>query len=228
MRVLVVEDDVKLARFLAQGLEEEGYAVDLAHEGVEGAALARGGAHDVIVLDVSLPGRSGFQILGELRRGGLTTPVLFLTARDESRDIVNGLDLGADDYVTKPFRFEELLARIRALGRRRSTGRQEVLRYADLELDRLAHVARRGARRLDLTPKEFLLLEHLLLRSGEVVRRTELLEHIWGMSFDPGTNVIDVHVANLRRKLVAGGEPQVIHTVRGVGYGLREGAGDGE
>ncbi|HEX6939442.1 MAG TPA: response regulator transcription factor [Longimicrobiales bacterium] len=227
MRILVVEDDVKLARFLARGLEEEGYAVDLAHDGVEGAAVAAAGGHDVIVLDVMLPGRNGFQVLSELRRGGLTAPVLFLTARDDSRDIVNGLDLGADDYVTKPFRFEELLARIRALGRRGARGRQDVLRYADLELDRLAHVARRGARPLDLTPKEFLLLEHLLLRPGTVVRRTELLEHVWGMRFDPGTNLIDVHIRNLRRKLVAGGEPQVIHTVRGVGYTLREAPGEG-
>ncbi|HEX7118608.1 MAG TPA: response regulator transcription factor [Longimicrobiales bacterium] len=221
MRVLVVEDDVKLARFLAQGLEEEGYAVDLAHDGVAGAALAAAGGYDVIVLDVMLPGRNGFQLLSELRRGGVDAPVLFLTARDDSRDIVNGLDLGADDYVTKPFRFEELLARLRALGRRGATGRQDVLRYADLELDRLAHTARRGARTLDLTPKEFLLLEHLLLRAGAVVRRTELLEQVWGMRFDPGTNLIDVHVGNLRRKLVAGGEPQVIHTVRGVGFTLR-------
>ena len=221
MRVLVVEDDAKLAGYLRQALREEGFAVDVAHTGTEGALLSRTEPYDVVVLDVLLPGKNGFQIVSELREAGGSTPVLMLTARDDTASMVQSLDLGADDYVTKPFKFEELLARIRALARRSAPVRLEVLRYADVELDRLKRVARRGAQPLDLTAKEFQLLEQFLLRPETVLRRTELLEKIWDLQVDPDSNVIDVHVGNLRRKLQQVGGPLLIHTVRGVGFLLR-------
>lgn len=220
MHILVVEDDRKVAAFVRQGLEEEGYAVDVATDGEEGSLKAAVGRYDVIVLDVMLPERSGYELAREFRREGLTTPILMLTARDSTEDIVRGLDAGADDYLTKPFAFEELLARVRTLMRRGGVDRKSVLRYQDIELDHRKHLARRGGRRLELTPKEFQLLEYFLLHPEEVVKRTELLEKVWELQFDPESNVVDVHVGNLRRKLCMDGEPQVIQTVRGVGYRL--------
>lgn len=224
MRVLVVEDDLKLAGYLTQALREEGYAVDVAHTGTEGSLLARTEPYDVLVLDVLLPGKNGFQIVAEMREAGVSTPALMLTARDDTASIVQSLDLGADDYVTKPFKFEELLARVRALARRGGPQRLDVLRYADVELDRLKHAARRGDRDLSLTTREFQLLEQFLLRPETVVRRTELLEKVWDLQVDPDSNVIDVHVGNLRRKLQEAGGPPLLHTLRGVGYMLRRGA----
>ena len=221
MRVLVVEDDAKLAGYLRQALREEGYAVDVAHTGTEGALLSKTEPYDVVVLDVLLPGKNGFQIVSELREAGGSTPVLMLTARADTASMVQSLDLGADDYVTKPFKFEELLARIRALARRSAPVRLEVLRYADVELDRLKRVARRGTQPLDLTAKELQLLEQFLLRPETVLRRTELLEKVWDLQVDPDSNVIDVHVGNLRRKLQHAGGPLLIHTVRGVGFLMR-------
>ncbi len=221
MRVLVVEDDAKLAGYLRQALHEEGYAVDVAHTGTEGSLLAKTEPYDVVVLDVLLPGKNGFQIVSELREAGVSTPTLMLTARDDTASVVESLDLGADDYVTKPFKFEELLARIRALARRTSPARSEVLRYADVELDRLKRIARRGEHVLDLTAKEFQLLEQLLLRPETVLRRTALLEKVWDLQVDPDSNVVDVHVSNLRRKLQQAGGPLLIHTIRGVGFMLR-------
>jgi DNA-binding response OmpR family regulator len=165
-----------------------------------------------------LPGKTGFEILSELRRRKSSVPVLLLTARDASEDIVRGLDAGADDYLTKPFSFEVLLARVRALVRRGGAQRLEMLRYDDVEMDRIGHTAHRGGRNLKLTAKEFQLLEFLLLHPAEVVKRTQLLEKVWDLHFDPMSNVVDVHVAKLRRKLTADGEPPLIHTVRGVGY----------
>lgn len=223
MRVLVVEDDAKLAGYLAQALREEGYAVDVAHTGTEGSLLAKTEPYDVVVLDVLLPGRNGFQIVAEMREGGVSTPTLMLTARDDTASVVQSLDLGADDYVTKPFKFEELLARIRALARRPTPARAEVLRYADVELDRLKRMARRGERPLDLTAKELQLLEQFLLRPETVLRRTALLEKVWDLQVDPDSNVVDVHVGNLRRKLQQAGGPPLIHTMRGVGFMLRSG-----
>jgi two-component system copper resistance phosphate regulon response regulator CusR len=221
MRVLVVEDDAKLAGYLRQALREEGYAVDVAPTGTEGSLLAKTEPYDVVVLDVLLPGRNGFQIMAEMREAGVSTPTLMLTARDDTASVVQSLDLGADDYVTKPFKFEELLARIRALARRTTPPRSEVLRYADVELDRLKRIARRGERPLDLTAKEFQLLEQFLLRPETVLRRTALLEKVWDLQVDPDSNVVDVHVGNLRRKLQQAGGLPLLHTIRGVGFMLR-------
>lgn len=221
MRVLLVEDDSRLAAYVAQALREEGYAVDIARTGTEGALLACTEPYDLLVLDVMLPGKSGFQIVSEVREAGQSTPVLLLTARDDTASIVQSLDLGADDYVTKPFKLDELLARIRALVRRGGTSRLEHLRYADVELDRLTREARRGGIRLALTAKELQLLEHFLLHAEQVIRRTELREKVWDLQMDPDSNVVDVHVGHLRRKLSETGRAPLIHTVRGIGFMLR-------
>jgi DNA-binding response OmpR family regulator len=203
------------------GLREEGFAVDVAADGEEGTMLAHVNDYDVILLDLMMPKKNGLQLATELRREGRSTPILMLTARDSSDDIVRGLDAGADDYLTKPFRFDELLARLRALMRRGGSTRTDLLRYGPIELDRLKHKVRVSEKKLDLTPKEFHLLEHFLLRPEEVVRRTELLEKVWDMHFDPESNVVDVHVGNLRRKLRLAAESNLIHTVRGVGFRLQ-------
>jgi len=223
VRILVVEDDRKVASFLERGLKEEGYAVDVAHDGVEGRLKAHVHDYDLLLLDVMLPGLSGLEIVREVRAREKATPVLMLTARDAEEDVVTGLDAGADDYLTKPFGFDELLARVRALLRRGGGGRQDRLLYADLELDRMKHEVRRGGVRLDLTPKEFRLLEFFMVNAERVVRRTELLEKVWDMSFDPMSNVVDVHVGHLRRKLRGSGVDPLLKTVRGVGYVLRAG-----
>lgn len=223
MRILVVEDDKKVASFLEKGLREEGYAVDVAHDGDDGLVKARIHEYDLLLLDVMLPGRSGLDIVRDLRSREVTTPALMLTARDAEEDVVLGLDAGADDYLTKPFGFDELLARVRALLRRGGASRPDRLIYADIELDRMAHRALRGGEPLDLTPKEFQLLEFFLLNADRVVRRTELLEKVWDLHFDPMSNVVDVHVGHLRRKLRAAGPGDLLHTVRGVGYVLRRG-----
>ncbi len=217
MKILVVEDNKKVASFVEKGLREEGYTVDVAHDGVDGSLKASVYDYDLLILDVMLPGKSGYEIVHDFRNQGNAVPVLLLTARDATEDIVRGLDAGADDYVTKPFSFDELLARVRALVRRGGSRRQERLVFSDVELDRLRHVATRGGERLHLTPKEFQLLEYFLLHFEQVVRRTELLEKVWDLHFDPMSNVVDVHVANLRHKLREHGQP-LIHTMRGVGY----------
>lgn len=218
MRILVVEDDKKVASFLEKGLREEGYSVDVAHDGPGGLMKAHVYDYDLLILDVMLPGMSGLEIIRELRAREKGTPALMLTARDAREDVVMGLDAGADDYLAKPFGFDELLARIRALLRRGGAARLDRLIYDDVELDRAKHAAFRAGRRLDLTPKEFQLLDYLLVNRERVVRRTELLEKVWDLHFDPMSNVVDVHVGHLRRKLRdAGGDP-LLHTVRGVGY----------
>jgi len=227
MKVLVVEDDRKVAGFIQQGLREEGYAVDVAADGAEATTLAHVYDYDLILLDLMLPKKNGLQVAAELRRDGRRTPILMLTARDATEDVVRGLDAGADDYLTKPFKFDELLARVRALVRRGGASRTEVLRVGPVELDRLKHRVRVDGHAIDLTPKEFQLLEHFLLRPGEVMRRTELLEKVWDLHFDPESNVVDVHVGNLRRKLYRAAGTELIETVRGVGFrfGAEEEAG---
>ena len=221
MKVLVVEDDRKVAGFIEQGLTEEGHVVDVAPDGDEATMLAHVYDYDVILLDVMLPKKNGFQVASELRREGRNTPILMLTSRDAAEDVVRGLDAGADDYLSKPFRFEELLARMRALVRRGGAERMEILQFGEIALDRLKHVASIGNTRLDLTAKEFQLLEYFLLHAEEVVRRTTLLEKVWDMHFDPESNVVDVHVGNLRRKLSRATSTESIETVRGVGFCLR-------
>ena len=221
MKILVVEDDRKVAGFIEQGLREEGYAVDVAPDGDEATMLAHVNEYDMIVLDVMLPRKTGLQVAAELRREGRSTPILMLTARDATEDVVRGLDAGADDYLTKPFKFDELLARVRALVRRGGASRTELLNYGPVELDRLKHKVRVGGKRLDLTPKEFQLLEHFLMRPEEVIRRTDLLEKVWDLHFDPESNVVDVHVGNLRRKLREAAGVELLQTVRGVGFRLQ-------
>jgi two-component system OmpR family response regulator len=221
MRILVVEDDRKAARFLRQGLEEEGHVVDVAADGEEGAQYGHLNPYDLIVLDIQLPRKNGLELSRELRREGVETPILMLTGRDSTEDIVRGLDAGADDYLTKPFAFDEFLARVRALTRRQVTGVTGSLRYEELELDRLRRVATRAGRPLDLSPREFRLLEYFLLHPEQLVTRTMLLQKVWNMSFDPETNVVEAHMSNLRRKLEDREQPRLIQTVRGAGYMLR-------
>jgi two-component system OmpR family response regulator len=222
VRILVVEDDPKTARFLKQGLEEEGHAVDVAADGEEGSYLGHLNPYDLILLDIQLPKQNGLQLATGLRREGVETPILMLTGRDSTPDVVRGLNAGADDYLTKPFDFDELLARVNALTRRRAVGSATgVLRFEDLEMDRLRRKVRRGNTPIDLSPREFRLLEYFLLHPDEVVTRIQLLEKVWDMSFDPETNVVDAHLSNLRKKLEHGGGPRLIQTVRGAGYALR-------
>ncbi len=223
MRILIVEDERKTASYLRKGLAENGFVVDTATEGEEGLLLAESGEYDGIILDVMLPERDGWSMISELRRSGRQTPVLFLTACDSVRDRVKGLELGADDYLVKPFAFSELLARLRAILRRGPIRQPEVLRIEDLEIDLLRHTARRGGNPLELTPKEFLLLSLLTRRKGEVLSRTLIAEQVWDMNFDSDTNVVDVAIRRLRRKVDDPYTKKLIRTVRGVGYVLKEG-----
>jgi two-component system copper resistance phosphate regulon response regulator CusR len=222
VKILVVEDETRAAAYLRKGLAENGFVVDVANRGDEGLLLARAGGHDLIILDVMLPGRDGWSVLTELRQARKETPVLFLTARDAVEDRVKGLELGADDYLVKPFAFSELLARVRSILRRGPARQPDGVRVADLELDLLRHRAIRAGARLDLTPKEFALLSLLARRAGEVLSRTLIAEQVWDMNFDSGTNVVDVHVRRLRAKVDDPFERKLIHTVRGVGYVLEE------
>jgi two-component system copper resistance phosphate regulon response regulator CusR len=222
MKILVVEDEKKTAAYLSKGLREQGFVVDIADQGDDGLYLAQTGDYDLIVLDVMLPRRDGWAILAELRRGGKQTPVLFLTARDAIHDRVKGLELGADDYLVKPFAFSELLARVRSILRRRTVSPSEGLRIGDLEIDFVRHKATRAGKRLELTPKQFALLELLARRQGEVLSRTLIAEQVWDMNFESDTNVVDVHVRRLRSKVDDPFQSKLIHTVRGVGYVLED------
>lgn len=225
MRVLLIEDDLRLLRTLVAGLEEEHFVVDVHKTGEEGLKSLLTASYDACVLDVGLPDRDGFAVLAAARAAGSCTPLLLLTARDGLADRVRGLDLGADDYLGKPFAFAELLARLRALVRRggpRPHGQGHLLRWRDVVLDVVRHEVRVGDQLLDVTPKQFALLEHLLRYSGEVVTRAMLLSSVWGYSFDPGTNLVEVHIAQLRRKLEGAGVPDLIRTLRGVGYRVDE------
>lgn len=221
MKVLIVEDDRKVAGFIELGLKEEGYTVDVASDGEEATMMAHVYDYDILLLDVMLPRKNGFQVAMELRREGRNTPILMLTSRDGVEDVVRGLDAGADDYLAKPFQFDELLARMRALARRGGAERMETLRFGAITMDRLKHVVLVSGSPLDLTAKEFQLLEYFLLHPEEVVRRTTLLEKVWDMHFDPESNVVDVHIGNLRRKLRDHTSSERIDTVRGVGFALR-------
>ncbi|OHC60711.1 MAG: DNA-binding response regulator [Rhodocyclales bacterium RIFCSPLOWO2_02_FULL_63_24] len=221
MKLLVVEDEQKTGDYLKQGLVEAGFVVDLARDGVDGLHLGETGDYDLAILDVMLPKLDGWQVLAGLRRAGCQMPVLFLTARDQVEDRVKGLELGADDYLVKPFAFAELLARVRTLLRRGSRNQEpQVVRAADLELDLLRRRVSRGGRHIDLTAKEFALLELLLRRQGEVLPRSLIASQIWDMNFDSDTNVIEVAVRRLRAKIDDGFEPKLIRTVRGMGYVL--------
>ena len=222
MRVLVVEDELKMARALRRGLEQEGHAVDAALDGHDGLHRASEWDYDAIVLDVLLPGLDGIEVCRRLRRAGRWAPVLMLTARDGVADRISGLDAGADDYLVKPFAFEELLARLRAQVRRGVPERPAVLTVADLVLDPAAHAATLAGRPLPLSAREFALLEFLMRHAGEVVRRTAILEHVWDYNYDGLSNVVDVYVGYLRRKLEQPGGQVCIRTVRGVGYGLEQ------
>ena len=220
MKILVVEDEPKTASYLRNGLVENGFVADISHRGDDGLHAATGGEYDLIILDVMLPERDGWSVLSALRAAGRSTPVLFLTARDAVQDRVKGLELGADDYLVKPFAFSELLARVRSVLRRGPGRQSDVLRVADLEIDVTRHHASRDGQRLDLTPKEFLLLSLFARRAEEVLSRTFIAEHVWDMNFDPGTNVVDVHVRRLRAKVDEPFERKLIRTVRGLGYVL--------
>ncbi|MGD0661128.1 MAG: response regulator transcription factor [Syntrophorhabdales bacterium] len=221
MRILIVEDEKKVANFVKKGLQEEGYAVDLTFDGEEGLRLGRDASYDLIILDIYLPKLDGLAALKKLRAHGVRTPVLLLTVRATIEDKVLGLDSGADDYLTKPFAFQELLARVRALLRRRMDTGAAVVRIGDLVLDPASRIVSRGVRRIELTVKEFSLLEYFMRNPGKVLTRTMIIEHVWNYDFDSGTNVVDVYVNYLRKKIDSREEQKLIHTVRGVGYVMK-------
>ncbi|ABB30771.1 two component heavy metal response transcriptional regulator, winged helix family [Geobacter metallireducens RCH3] len=220
MRILIIEDEKKAAAYLQKGFTENGFSADTAQNGEDGLHLARTEAYDLVILDIMLPGRDGWSVLEELRRGGSEVPVIYLSARDAVQDRVRGLELGADDYLVKPFAFSELLARARNILRRGPARQPERLRVDDLEMDLVGHKAWRGGTPLDLTTKEFLLLSLLLRRKGEVLSRALIADQVWGINFDSDTNIVDVAIRRLRRKVDDPFERKLISTVRGAGYVL--------
>ena len=221
MRILVVEDDRKVARFIQSGLEQEGYAADVLHDGSAAGEQALAVDYDAVVLDLMLPGRSGFEVLRDIRARKAEIPVLILTAKATVEERVAGLDGGADDYMAKPFALAELSARLRAL-LRRGHPRESILKLADLELDSVRRIVRRGGTRIELKPKEYALLEYLMRNSGRAVTKTLIIEHVWNIHFDSISNVVEVHINSLRNKVDRGFTPELIHTVRGVGYMLAD------
>ena len=221
MRILVVEDEKKIADFVKRGLREEGYAVDVAYDGKEGYLLASANDYDIIILDLMLPQMDGVTVCKKLREAKVKSPIIMLTAKDTVQDKVTGLDSGADDYVTKPFSFEELLARMRAVLRKEEARGATKLQAADLVLDLVAHKVARGGNEIELTTKEYALLEYLMRNAGTIVTRTMISEHVWDIDFDTFTNVIDVYINYLRNKIDHGYKKKLIHTVRGRGYLLK-------
>jgi heavy metal response regulator len=218
MRILLVEDEEKVSRFITRGLEAERFAIDAVYDGTSGLEYAITYSYDLIILDLMLPGLSGTEVLHRIRRTNTNVPILILTARDAVRDKVENFEAGADDYLTKPFAFAELLVRVKALLRRGAVSRTSVLRIADLELDRLSQQVKRAGQRIDLTSKEYALLEYLMANAGRVLSRTMIIEHVWDESFDGLTNIVDVYVRHLRNKIDDPHERKLIRTVRGVGY----------
>lgn len=223
MKILVIEDDRTVGQYVKRGLEEQRYHADLVDDGMEGLRLVSGGQYDLVVLDLRLPGMTGLEVLRTLRDRGEQIPVLVLTAQDALDFKVQALRMGADDYVTKPFAFEELLARVEALGRRPKQLATPLLRIADLEMDLAARTVTRGGEAIELTPKEFSVLEYLMRHEGRVMSRTLITEYAWDYHFDPGTNIVDVVINRIRKKIDSGREPKLIHTVRGVGYVVKAG-----
>jgi len=222
MRALIIEDESKTAQYLRSGLSEHGFVVDCEVDGETGLRLAQNGVYDVLIIDIMLPRRDGWSIVSEIRRAGDQVPILVLTARDSVPDRVKGLELGADDYLVKPFAFSELLARLHSILRRAPLRMTDAVRIADLEIDFTRHRVSRAGTPIDLTPKEFMLLSLLARRVGDPQSRTIIAENVWDMNFDPGTNVVDVHIRRLRSKIDDPFEPKLIHTIRGVGYVLEQ------
>jgi len=222
MRILVIEDERKVASFIKRGLEEERYIVETAPDGEAGLELALNNQFDAIVLDVNLPKKDGFQVLQDLRSAGNTTPVLMLTARVNTEDRVQGLDLGADDYLAKPFHFEELAARLRSILRRSSPEKSTKIQVGDLVLDTVTHFAFRDGREIELTTKEYALLEYLMRHKNRILSRSMIIQHVWKHNFDPESNIIDVYIKRLRNKIEKEGTPRIIQSIRGVGYRVRE------
>ncbi|GFE62686.1 response regulator transcription factor [Geobacter sp. AOG2] len=222
MKILVVEDEKKVASFIKRGLEDDNYKVTVAYDGLDGFKQAREGDYNLVIMDMMLPKKDGMTVIKELRESGNRVPVLMLTARDNMEDIVSGLDAGSDDYLTKPFAFAELLARVRALLRRGELDRGAEIRFADLRLDPVSHKVWRGSKEIELTSKEYGLLEYLMRNPNTVLSRAMIAEHVWDYAFDSFTNIIDVYVNYLRKKIDKDYPAKLIHTVRGQGYILRE------
>lgn len=222
MRVLVVEDDRKTAEFVSKVLKDEGFEVDVVHDGNDAVAALGAGSFEAVVLDVMLPGRDGLAVVRHARESGNKTPVLLLSARGSVEERVEGLNAGADDYLPKPYANQELIARVRALLRRGSEARDVTLRVADLSLDTTTRIARRGERKIELTNREFRLLEYLMRSAGRICGRMMIIEKVWEYNFDPGTNVVDVYIRKLREKIEVAGEAKLLHSVRGSGYMIKE------
>lgn len=221
MRILLIEDEKRISNFITRGLKEKKFVVDTAFDGEEGLYLAENCPYDCILLDIMLPKKDGFEICKELRRKKINTPILMLTARHAVKDRINGLNTGADDYLSKPFAFAELLARIRALTRRHLDEKTNVLTVADLELNTLNQEVRRGEKKVSLTAKEYMLLQYLMMHANQIVTRTMISEHVWEEEFNSFSNIIDVHMTHLRKKVDGGSKKRLIHTVRGSGYILK-------